>query len=218
MSPKIWGPPIWIFFHTFTVNISDYGYFKVGMQFFSYITRICKMLPCPECAEHATKYISKIPASSLKTKKDMANMLYAFHNIVNARKRLPLFIHSNLSYYEKVPIINSFNAFAYAFTIPTQRLMNENLHRKLLIRQMNQFIVEVIRNGYFNKPIPVIPVNTVKNIEENKSTEKIELQDTNIITMTVIDQPNAIYEDAFVSDSDNSSIISSSTEKSEETN
>ena len=195
MSPKTWGPPIWLFFHTFTVNISDYGYSKLGMQFFSYVTRICRMLPCPECSEHATKHISGVRIASLKTKTDMANMLYAFHNMVNARKRLPLFIHANLSWYENVSIVHAFNSFAYAFTIPTQRLMNENLHRKLLVNQMTQFMMDAIKNGYFNKPVPVItpPSPPPEPPEEVPKT----------------DQSNIIYEEEFVSDSDNSSISSS---------
>ena len=205
MSPKTWGPPVWLFFHTFSVNISDYGYSKVGMQFFSYITRICRMLPCPECSEHATKHISGVHIASLKTKTDMANMLYAFHNMVNARKRLPLFIHSNLSWYENVSIVHAFNSFAYAFTIPTQRLMNENLHRKLLVNQMNQFITDAIRSGYFHKPIPITPPPVVPTTkEEINNTEKTELPRV----------PSVIYEEEFVSDTDNSSVVSSSSEES----
>lgn len=160
MTPKVWGPPVWIFFHTFSVNISEQGYANVGMQFFSYLIRICKQLPCPECADHATKFINKIKPSSLKTKYDMANMLCYFHNMVNARKRLPIFNSGNLSVYERVSIITAFSNFAKAFTLPTHRMMNENMQRKMLVSQINKFIATNL--VYFIKPKPMVALETVK--------------------------------------------------------
>lgn len=152
MTPKVWGPPVWIFLHTFSVNISEYGYSIIGMQFYSFITRICRLLPCPECSEHATKFISSVKPGLLKTKYDMANMLCTFHNSVNSRKKTPLFNYSNLAFYENVPIISAFNNFVKAFTIPSQRYMNDNLHRKMLVSQLNQFMTSNI--VFFIKPQP----------------------------------------------------------------
>jgi hypothetical protein len=154
MTPKIWGPPVWIFLHTFSVNISEYGYSQIGLQFYAYITRICRQLPCPECSEHATKFISKVNPGILKTKYDMANMLCNFHNVVNSRKKLPIFNNRYLSMYEKVSIISAFNNFVKAFTIPSQRLMNDNLHRKMLVSQLQKFLNSNLM--YFVKPQPQI--------------------------------------------------------------
>jgi hypothetical protein len=152
MTPKVWGPPIWIFLHAFSVNISEEGYARVGGQFFSFLTRICRMLPCPDCADHATKFISSVKVQSLKTKYDMANMLCNFHNSVNQRKKLPFFHNLRLSGYEKVNILSAFNNFVTAFTLPSQRLMNESLHRKMLASQMMKFMSSVL--VYFVKPLP----------------------------------------------------------------
>lgn len=156
MTPKIWGPPVWIFLHTFSVNISEYGYSQIGAQFYSYLTRICRQLPCPECSEHATKFISKVNPKNLKTKYDMANMLCNFHNTVNSRKKLPIFNNVYLSMYEKVSIISAFNNFVQAFTIPSQRLMNDNLHRKMLVSQIQKFLNSNL--VYFVKPKPPLPL------------------------------------------------------------
>jgi hypothetical protein len=212
MTPKIWGPPVWIFLHTFSVNISEYGYYIVGMQFFSYITRICRLLPCPECSEHATKFISSVNPSMLKTKYDMANMLCTFHNIVNSRKKTPIFNHLNLVYYENISIINSFNNFVQAFTMPSQRYMSENLQRKMLISQMNQFMKNNLI--YFIKPKPIItpplPYNDIINEESNQlytiQEEPINENNYNNITYTV----------SFVSDSDLSTTQDTIPEKEED--
>jgi hypothetical protein len=157
MTPKIWGPPVWIFLHTFSVNISEYGYSQIGLQFYSYVTRICRQLPCPECSEHATKFISKVNPGILKTKYDMANMLCNFHNVVNSRKKLPIFNNSYLSMYEKISIISAFNNFVQAFTIPSQRLMNDTLHRKMLVTQIQKFLQTNL--VYFVKQTPKISIS-----------------------------------------------------------
>ena len=155
MTPKIWGPPVWTFLHAFTVNISEEGYARVGGEFFSFLTRVCRMLPCPDCAEHATRFISSVKPQTLKTKYDMANMLCHFHNSVNRRKKLPFFPNHRLSAYERVNTISAFNNFVHAFTLPSQRLMNESLHRKMLAGQMTKFMTRVL--VYFVKPIPQPP-------------------------------------------------------------
>jgi hypothetical protein len=176
MTPKVWGPPIWIFLHSFSVNISEEGYARVGGQFFSFLTRICRMLPCPDCADHATKFISLVKLQTLKTKYDMANMLCNFHNSVNKRKRLPFFHNLRLSSYEKVNILSAFNNFVIAFTLPSQRLMNESLHRKMLAGQLTKFMSTSL--VYFIKPIqisasppPPLPLPIVPPIAPSPATE-----------------------------------------------
>jgi hypothetical protein len=168
MTPKIWGPPVWIFLHTFSVNISEYGYSKIGTQFYSYLTRICRQLPCPDCSEHATKFISNVKPGMLKTKYDMANMLCYFHNVVNSRKKLPIFNNSNLSMYEKVSIISAFNNFVKAFTIPSQRLMNDTLHRKMLVTQIQKFLQTNL--VYFVKQTPKISLSTPETEPQTPTT------------------------------------------------
>ncbi len=183
MTPKVWGPPVWIFLHTFSVNISEYGYSIIGMQFYSFITRICRLLPCPECSEHATKFISSVKPGLLKTKYDMANMLCTFHNSVNSRKKTPLFNYSNLAFYENVPIISAFNNFVKAFTIPSQRYMNDNLHRKMLVSQLNQFMTSNII--FFIKPQPQPqlqpPIEEInKIVVVNTENENVDKDHNNI--------------------------------------
>jgi hypothetical protein len=227
MTPKVWGPPVWIFLHTFSVNISEYGYSKVGMQFYAYLTRICRLLPCPDCAEHATKFINGVKVGLLRTKYDMANMLCTFHNHVNARKKLPLFNHSNLGYYENVSIVGAFNNFVKAFTIPSQRLMNETLQRKMLVSQLNKFMNANL--GFFIKPppppplplpLPPPPTEPLKIETQNKFIEPSEPSvdiptpnDISIIAEEVVIQSedNITYEVSFI-DKDEDSIPDSDSE------
>ena len=60
MSPSKWGPPIWTLFHTLAEQITDEGYNVIGKQLYSYILKICKYLPCPDCSNHATIFFEKL--------------------------------------------------------------------------------------------------------------------------------------------------------------
>lgn len=188
MTPKVWGPPVWIFLHTFSVNISEYGYSKIGMQFYAYITRICRLLPCPECAEHATKFISSVKPGTLKTKYDMANMLCNFHNSVNLRKKLPYFKNALLPSYENVSIITAFNNFVKAFTLPSQRLMNDNLHRKMLTTHLQKFINTNLI--YFVKPKQI---STTPIQPEPEPAREPETNPETVHTLPII-LPNITYD------------------------
>ena len=63
--PEIWGPPIWILFHTLSEKIDDIAYNKLYLQLFNFIVRICKFLPCPDCSTHASNILAKIKVSAL---------------------------------------------------------------------------------------------------------------------------------------------------------
>ena len=58
--PEVWGPPIWIFFHTITTKVKDGLDVNVYKGLFRIIKTICKNLPCPECSSDATQFLSKI--------------------------------------------------------------------------------------------------------------------------------------------------------------
>ena len=60
VQPTIWGPPIWTLFHVLIERINDEEFPKLYKELFHYIKRICTYLPCPECSQHASQFLSKI--------------------------------------------------------------------------------------------------------------------------------------------------------------
>lgn len=167
MSPNIWGPPLWIFLHTISATISEEGYYAIGKQLFYFIVRIAKSLPCPDCSQHASDFLKNINPNSLVHKTDLVNMLYVFHNSVNKRKYKPLFYYPHMKYYERVSLIPAYNNFVSTYITNSSRLMNENLQRKMLVLEINKWIVKNIR--YFIKPIALVETSTPeKVITENK--------------------------------------------------
>ena len=81
-----WGWPTWKFFHVIAHKIKPEYFKQVRQQLLDIIYSICTTLPCPVCAQHATQYMKAVNFNNIQTKEDLKDMLFAFHNSVNARK------------------------------------------------------------------------------------------------------------------------------------
>lgn len=143
MSPNQWGPPTWIFMHTLAEKIKEESFPLLGQTLIMHLIQICSNLPCPECASHAKHFWSQVKTSNIKTKTDLINVLFVFHNLVNQRKRYPPFKKESLPYYKSKNIIETFNAFARNFnTNGNMKLITESFHR-------NRFLV-IFRTWFMN--------------------------------------------------------------------
>ena len=95
-APEIWGPAVWKLFHTLIEQLNEEAFVIIGPQLYSQFVRICKFLPCPECAADATNFLAKINfQTNIKSKLEFRNTFYLFHNWVNAKKRKQLFNYAN---------------------------------------------------------------------------------------------------------------------------
>ena len=80
-----WAPPTWIFFHTFAAKINKTFFEQNRAQCLEIIKMICSCLPCPECTKHAIQFMKRVNMHTVRTKEELINMLYIFHNQVNIR-------------------------------------------------------------------------------------------------------------------------------------
>jgi hypothetical protein len=147
MKPEIWGPPIWTLFHTLAEKIKESEFNKLIPDLFGLIKRICGFLPCPDCSQHATHFLGKISLSQIQNKTDFKNMLYLFHNMVNARKKKPLFNYANIHNYNNIPITPAFNNFIAVYkTKGNMKLLAESFQRKLIIQDLRQWLTANINS------------------------------------------------------------------------
>ena len=133
MSPSQWGPPTWIFMHTLAAKIKEEQFPVIGPQVISHLIQICMFLPCPECSDHAKQFWANVNTKNIKTKQDLINLLFVFHNSVNKRKNLPIFPYSELKpKYEKAIFINIVNHFMHFYKMEHHavRLMSEDMYRR----------------------------------------------------------------------------------------
>jgi hypothetical protein len=155
MSPSNWGPPIWTFFHTLAEKINEETFQSVFPILFNYIRRICTVLPCPECSQHATRFLAKVNPAGVRDKNDFRNIMCIFHNAVNRRKNKPLFDSNNLTAtYGFNNVIATYNNFAASFhTKGNMNLLAETFQRQLLMSEFRKWFLTNIR-FFIPKQIP----------------------------------------------------------------
>lgn len=147
MSPSQWGPPTWIFMHTLVAKIKDEQFAVIGQQVVSHIIQICMFLPCPECSVHAKQFWANVNTKNIKTKQDLINLLFVFHNSVNKRRNVRPFKYIDLQYYDKQRLIETFNNFARNFnTNGNMKLLTESFHRGRLIQSLKAWLMSNLTN------------------------------------------------------------------------
>ena len=83
---KYWGTPTWYFFHSFAQHINSDFYIKNKTFICSMLKSICFNLPCEDCTKHAKQYTQNtLNGNYIKTKKDLQDYFFTFHNSVNVR-------------------------------------------------------------------------------------------------------------------------------------
>jgi hypothetical protein len=148
-GPEIWGPPVWTLFHVLASKCQEDQFKNLFPQLFHYIKRICVYLPCPDCSNHATQHLSKIKPQNIKCKKDFINMLYIFHNVVNTRKRKPLFNYENVDKYKNMNIIATYNRFIGVYnTKGNMQMLTESFQRQFVINGFKTWLMDNIK--YFH--------------------------------------------------------------------
>jgi hypothetical protein len=128
-----WGAPIWYLFHTLSYKVKESEFLTIKNQLLANIVSICKNLPCPTCAAHATEYLSNINFNTIKTKEDVKMLFFTFHNVVNKKKGYPIFTYEEFeSKYSKANTVNIINYFLNSFQTRTTnvRYISDDLHRR----------------------------------------------------------------------------------------
>lgn len=102
-----WGPALWTILHA----LAERGGKVVAASFrdderrqwINLIEIMPKMIPCPNCREHAEQWIRQHPITAIKTVGDseinewLVNWVYQFHENVNERNGKPSFDKDLLS-------------------------------------------------------------------------------------------------------------------------
>ena len=152
MSPKDWGPPIWYFFHCMVENIKDDKFNIIGIQCFQMIRQICRVLPCQTCSNHASQFLITIKQNQIKSKNDLKNIIYIFHNYVNKKNNKQLFHVYDLDMYKNSNLINAYNNFVKAYqTKGNMKLMADSFSRTTTLKYVKQFITSNAESFTFHK-------------------------------------------------------------------
>ena len=206
--PEVWGPPIWTLFHVLAEKINERVYPFYAGQLFSVIKNICSALPCPECTSDASIFLGKIKIQDLKTKFDFKNMVYLFHNYVNAKKRKRLYNYSGLEIYKNYNIINVFNRFISVYhTRGNMKLLAESFQRQNIIKNIRAwFSKNIMAFMTVQQPVNLIQTQIVSEEENIVVVENIVVEETPIVT-----EKTVVIEETPITNSEETVIIEEET-------
>ena len=151
-SKDTWGPATWTLFHTLAEKVKESDFNHLKMEMLTYVKRICHSLPCPDCAAHATKIISKLTPEQFATKENFKMFLFHFHNSVNIRTgKRPFTIEELNARYSRA---NTFTIIPYFIKVYSHRNTNVRLlvnsfHKDILIKDFIKWIRD--NNSKFDK-------------------------------------------------------------------
>jgi len=139
-SKKIkWGEPFWNLFHVLAEKVKESEFERIRVNFLNFIYLICSNLPCPDCTTHAVHYLNGINFNAINNKEELKNMLFNFHNNVNARKGYPIFPRGDLeNKYRSGNTILIIKNFLNTFkSRPNSgRLFIDTLHRDRVLKNL----------------------------------------------------------------------------------
>ena len=144
MKPELWGPPIWNLFHTLTEKISEDDYRLIGLELYGFIKQICNYLPCPECANHATRFLSGVKIETVSNKEGLRKIIFILHQNVNMRKQKKSFAYNDLEIYKSKNIINVFNNFVNSFksTTGNMKLLTDGFQRQMIVKDFRKWFLK----------------------------------------------------------------------------
>jgi hypothetical protein len=146
----LWGPPIWFMLHTVAHKVFDENFQEIRVELLNIIYVIVTNLPCPICSDHAKEHLKSINFNTIQTKEDLKYFLFDFHNLVNTRKKYPLFTYDELNTkYSTAITKNILQNFMVQFTKKSGniRLISEDLFRKRMTSNIMTFFEKNI--NYF---------------------------------------------------------------------
>ena len=179
--PEVWGPAVWTLFHTLIEKMNPHAYPQVIGSMFGMIVRICKVLPCPDCSIDASNFLAKIKLNDYKTKDDFKNMLYLFHNWVNAKKRKPLYNYSDLKRYSGFNLVLVINNFIAKYnTKGNMKLLAESFQRSFVVKDLLAWF-KIYGRAFIQPTITNYPIQ----ISETKpTTEKPVVNEESVVNLS----------------------------------
>lgn len=139
---KIWAMPTWLFLHTLVAKIPENKYQALKTDLLYQVKNLCAVLPCPDCAHHATQYMAGVQLKHVPTKEAFKVVLWRFHNTVNARIGKPIFPLESMYVYEKANLHVMYSAFITEFSKPSHnpKLMMDTMARSAAITKFKNWI------------------------------------------------------------------------------
>jgi hypothetical protein len=123
---------------------SSYSFNTSETVLFGFIKQICNYLPCPECANHATRFLSGVKTETVNNKESLRKIIFILHQNVNMRKQKKSFAYNDLEIYKSKNIINVFNNFvnSYKSTTGNMKLLTDGFQRQMIVKEFRKWFLK----------------------------------------------------------------------------
>jgi len=138
-----WGEPTWFFLHTIAEKVKVEKFSEIRLELLKNINNICRNLPCPDCSNHAAKYLDSSNFNLIRTKQDLIDFMYNFHNEINKRKGYPIFPYEELSSkYSQANTMSIIQYFLIHFLDKpiTVRMISNDFYRRRLTENLKTWL------------------------------------------------------------------------------
>jgi hypothetical protein len=149
-----WGNATWYLFHIIAEKMTDDIFNKESVNLIGLLRQICNTLPCPDCANHATKYFQKVNFDLIKNKEDFKIFIFDFHNQVNTRVNKPKFTIEELNNkYKNTNLKNSIHFFINNYFTKTnnERMFLYSYQRNLIKHKLYSYLVRLEGQLFYSK-------------------------------------------------------------------
>jgi hypothetical protein len=96
MNTKRWGTPLWLFIHLFCNLIHDSFFIEKRTHVLQLLHSLLNTLPCPYCDKDTQIYLKKHDLFRVRTKTDLIQYFFDFHNHVNRKLKKSEFFDKNM--------------------------------------------------------------------------------------------------------------------------
>jgi hypothetical protein len=128
----LWGTYTWILFHWMGEQIKEEYFQEEREKLLTFIVKICSLLPCPTCREHARDYLKHTSINLVRTKDELRHYLFHFHNSVNLRSKKEYQPHSILDKYKQINFDLLFKSWDYHFSFGNDIQRNDFMAKRNL--------------------------------------------------------------------------------------
>ena len=99
MQKQIWGNATWFILHVLAEKLRPESEHIIP-HLIHHIESLCANLPCPDCADHASRLFSTANLSTIKDRESLRKFLYELHKLVNEKlgKHTPSYSECNQLY------------------------------------------------------------------------------------------------------------------------
>jgi len=126
MKPEIWGPGVWVFLHTLSLNYPENPSLEHKKRMLDFFNMLGMVLPCEKCQLHFQQHLNNSPIQpALSSRTEFINWLVNLHNSVNKSiNKSTISTDEMLVLYDKLYKSSTANPFT---------LLNENYILKIII-------------------------------------------------------------------------------------